>query len=189
MASITNLMSNLGWLIGISLGLVVPVQYYSLVLASPSLLFLAVSWRIPESPIWQIRNGMREAGRETLVWLRGAKYNVEVELAELEEIVREERRQAGEESLTSSLLTRTFLCPLIISCSLFTFSALSGEELISYYIGFIFNNVGLGMERSAILYQVTGTGLLHLYRNSNIFPVDNHCWLPDVSLAAQSVGL
>ena len=158
MASINNLMSNLGWLIGISLGLVVPVQYYSLVLASPSLVFLALSWRIPESPIWQIRNGMKEAGRATLVWLRGAKYNVEVELAELEEIVREEKRQTSDQTITSSLLNRTFLWPLVISCFLFTFSALSGAELISYYTGFIFSNVGLGMERAAILYQVSSRG-------------------------------
>ena len=128
MASINNLMSNLGWLIGISLGLVVPVQYYSLVLASPSLVFLALSWRIPESPIWQIRNGMKEAGRATLVWLRGAKYNVEVELAELEEIVREEKRQTSDQTITSSLLNRTFLWPLVISCFLFTFSALRGRS-------------------------------------------------------------
>ena len=39
-ASMNTLMSNLGWLIGICLGLVVPLQYYSLALAFPSLLFL-----------------------------------------------------------------------------------------------------------------------------------------------------
>ena len=38
------MMDNLGWLIGISLGLVVPLQYYGLALGLPSLLFLLASW-------------------------------------------------------------------------------------------------------------------------------------------------
>ena len=54
-ASLNTLMSNLGWLIGISLGLVVPLQFYSLALAFPSLLFLMVCPALVESPIWLLR--------------------------------------------------------------------------------------------------------------------------------------
>ena len=60
-------MDNLGWLIGISLGLVVPLQYYSLVLCLPSVLFLLVCWVLVESPIWLVRReriGEAEKGRE-----------------------------------------------------------------------------------------------------------------------------
>ena len=117
-------------LIGISLGLAVPLQYYSLVLAFPSFVFLTVSWRMPESPVWLMRKGMSEDGRTTLVWLRGEEYKVEGELRELEEVVREEQEKTADQSLLSSVLERTFLLPLFISCSLFTFSALSGEETI-----------------------------------------------------------
>ena len=61
------MMDNLGWLIGISLGLVVPLQYYSLVLCFPSVLFLLVCWVLVESPIWLVRReriGEAEKGRE-----------------------------------------------------------------------------------------------------------------------------
>ena len=61
------MMDNLGWLIGISLGLVVPLQYYSLALGLPSLVFLAVCWLLVESPIWLVRRervAEAEKGRE-----------------------------------------------------------------------------------------------------------------------------
>ena len=64
-ASLNTLMSNLGWLIGISLGLVVPLQFYSLALAFPSLLFLMVCPALVESPIWLLRCSV-----ETSHWSR-----------------------------------------------------------------------------------------------------------------------
>ena len=67
MAGTNALMQNLGWLTGISLGLVVPLQYYSLALGLPSLVFLAVCWLLVESPIWLVRRervAEAEKGRE-----------------------------------------------------------------------------------------------------------------------------
>ena len=54
-AGANTLIGNLGWLIGISLGLVVPLQYYALALGFPSVLFLLVCWVLVESPIWLVR--------------------------------------------------------------------------------------------------------------------------------------
>ena len=119
-ASMNTLMSNLGWLIGICLGLVVPLQFYSLALCFPSLIFLMVCWAVVESPIWLIRKDDKDKARATLQWLRGEEYDVEMEMKELETIVEQERREEVERSVVSSVLDRTFLLPLLISCLCFT---------------------------------------------------------------------
>ena len=151
-ASLNTLMSNLGWLIGISLGLVVPLQFYSLALCFPSILFLLVSWALVESPIWLLRREDKEGARTTLQWLRGENYDLELEMKELETIVEQERREEGEgRSVVSSLLDRTFLLPLLISCLAFTFNALCGVDLLGYYVGFIFPQ--LRLEVAAIIFQ------------------------------------
>ena len=150
-ASMNTLMSNLGWLIGICLGLVVPLQYYSLALAFPSLLFLLVCWVLVESPIWLLRKENKEEARATLQWLRGADYDVEMEMKELETIVEQEKRAERERSMVSSVFDRTFLLPLLISCLCFTFNALCGVDLVGYYVGFIFPE--LELEMAAIVYQ------------------------------------
>ena len=150
-ASMNTLMSNLGWLIGICLGLVVPLQFYSLALCFPSLIFLMVCWAVVESPIWLIRKDDKDKARATLQWLRGEEYDVEMEMKELETIVEQERSEEVERSVVSSLLDRTFLLPLMISCLCFTFNALCGVDLVGYYVGFIFPE--LELEVAAIVYQ------------------------------------
>ena len=150
-ASLNTLMSNLGWLIGISLGLVVPLQFYSLALCFPSILFLLVSWAVVESPIWLLRRDDKDRARATLQWLRGQHYDLELEMKELETIVEQERREEGERSVVGSVLDRTFLLPLLISCLAFTFNALCGVDLLGYYVGFIFPQVRL--EVAAMIFQ------------------------------------
>ena len=150
-ASMNTLMSNLGWLIGICLGLVVPLQFYSLALCFPSLIFLMVCWAVVESPIWLIRKDDKDKARATLQWLRGEEYDVEMEMKELETIVEQERREEVERSVVGSVLDRTFLLPLLISCLCFTFNALCGVDLVGYYVGFIFPE--LELEVAAIVYQ------------------------------------
>ena len=53
------------------------------------------------------------------------------------------------------LRSRTFVVPLILSCTLFMFQAMSGTDILSYYNGVIFKDVGLSEEYVAILYQVS----------------------------------
>ena len=115
MVSINSLMKNLGWLIGISLGLVVPLEYYSLVLCLPSLLFLSVSWILVETPIWLIRNNRKQEAVDTLRLLRGENYVVDEEIAEMENIVEEEKEARREKSKWSLIKSRTFLLPSLLT--------------------------------------------------------------------------
>ena len=161
MDSINTLMMNLGWLIGISLGLVVPLEYYSLVLCLPSLLFLSVSWLLVETPMWLVRNSREEEANNTLRLLRGQDYVVDEEIAEMQNIVEEEKKTRGEKSQWSLIKSRTFLLPSLLISISFSLQVLSGIELCCYYVGFIFQNINIRHEFSAIIAQVSNKNFLY----------------------------
>ena len=94
LSGLNSFTNNLGTLLGLCLGLVVPVQYYAFPLCCPSLVFLLLCWRLPESPVWLMRNSREEEARLTLAWLRGKKYDIEPEVAEIKEVIAEEEKAA-----------------------------------------------------------------------------------------------
>ena len=154
MVSINTLMDNLGWLIGISLGLLVPLENYSFVLCLPSVLFLSVCWLLVESPMWLVRQNRKEEAINTLRLLRGENYVVDEEIEEMQNIVEEEKRTRETKSKWSLIKSRTFLLPSLLTSISFTLQVLSGIELCCYYVGFIFQNINIRHEFSAIITQV-----------------------------------
>ena len=154
MASINKLMDNLGWLIGISLGLLVPLEYYSLVLCLPSVLFISVCWLLVESPMWLVRKDRKDEAINTLRLLRGENYVVDEEIAEMQNIIEEEKKTRETMSKWSLINSRTFLLPSLLTSIAFALQALSGIELCCYYVGFIFQKINIRHEFSAIITQV-----------------------------------
>ena len=155
MASINNLMTDLGWLIGISLGLLVPLEYYSLVLCLPSVIFLSVCWLLVESPMWLVRKDRKDEAINTLRLLRGENYVVDEEIAEMQNIVEEEKETREAKSKWSLIKSRTFLYPSLITSIAYAFAVLSGIELCTFYVGFIFQNINVRHELTALLTMVT----------------------------------
>ena len=153
MAGLNSFTNNVGTLAALCLGLVVPVQFYAFSLCGPSVLFLLLCWLLPESPVWLMRNNKEKDARRTLAWLRGGKYDTQPEVEELRTIITEEQNSSGI-SIIKMLKKRTFVLPLILSCTLFMFQAMSGVDLLAYYNGVIFKDVALAPEYVAILNQV-----------------------------------
>ena len=132
--SSNELMVHLGWLLGIILGLVVPLQYYSLVLCLPSVVFLPLWVFLVESPMWLIRRNRKKEAINTLRSLRGENYVVDEEIEEMQNIVEEEKRTRETKSKWSLIKSRTFLLPSLLTSISFTLQVLSGIELCCYYI-------------------------------------------------------
>ena len=154
MASISTGLENLGWLIGISLGLLVPLEYYSLVLCLPSVLFISVCWLLVESPMWLVRKDRKDEAINTLRLLRGENYVVDEEIAEMQNIVEEEKETREAKSKWSLIKSRTFLYPSLLTSIAYALSVLSGIEVCGYYVGFIFRHINIRHEFSAIITQV-----------------------------------
>ena len=103
-----------------------------------------------------MREGREKEARETLAWLRGAEYNLQPELKELEAVVAVVAVEENErvKSVRDLLTDRSFLAPLFVSCSCFLFQAMCGCDTISYYTGYIFKEKQIRMEHAAIIFQV-----------------------------------
>ena len=101
-------------------GLVIPIKVYSLALSLPSLVFMAVCWKMPESPIWLMRRGREAEARATLQWLRGEAYNTEPEVKELE-AVRSGEQMKSDKTVMELLKERSFIIPQLLTCVVFMF--------------------------------------------------------------------
>ena len=141
---------NAGQLIGLSLGLVVPVQYFYFIPCIPSLIFLILCWRLPESPVWLMRRGEEQEARATLRGLRGHLYDVTPEIDEIQDVINKESLETGD------LSSRSFLLPLALTCTLFVFQAICGVDLLNYYTAVIFKESSIVKpQHLAILFQVS----------------------------------
>ena len=148
--------SNIGWVLGLCIGLVIPIHLHYPTLCLFSVIFLLLCWLLPESPVWLMRRGREEEARRTLTWLRGVKYDIEPEMEELKKIVAQEVNGPGS-SIINVLTNKSFLKPLFLCCSLFILQVLSGTALISFYSAVIFKDVGVSSEYLAIIFQVKHT--------------------------------
>ena len=153
MSGLNSFTNNLGTLLGLCLGLVVPVQYYAFSLCSPSVVFLLLCWRLPESPVWLMRRGREEEARRTLAWLRGKKYDIEPEVEEIRDVIKEEEKKS-QQSVREVIQDRSFLQPLALTCALAAVQVMSGSEMIEGYLLVIFKDSGVTPKLLAVLYQV-----------------------------------
>ena len=162
LATLNTFNGNFGWLLGLCIGLVVPVQFLVITLSSPSLLFLLLCWRLPESPVWLMRRGREEEARQTLAWLRGGKYDIEPEVEEIRDVIAKEESNPRQ-SVLEVFKSRAFLQPLALTCTLAMVQLLSGSDQLETYILVIFRDTGLTSGLLAILYQVRDRDSYSLY--------------------------
>ena len=115
-----TLHGNVGWLTGLVVGLVIPIKVYSLALSLPSLVFMLICWKMPESPVWLMRRDREAEARATLQWLRGEAYNIEPEVKELEAVMSGEQL-TSDKTVMELLKERSFIIPQLLTCVAFMF--------------------------------------------------------------------
>ena len=129
------------------------MQYYAFSLCGPSIVFLFLCWRLPESPVWLMRNNKEEDARRTLAWLRGGAYDIEPEVEEIKEVIKEEEKKS-QQSVREVIQARSFLQPLALTCTLSVVQLISGSDMMEGYLLVIFKDSGVTPKHLSILYQV-----------------------------------
>ena len=85
---------------------------------------------------------------------------VDEEIAEMQNIVDEEKETRADKSNWSLIKSRSFLYPSLLTSSANAFTVLSGIDICLFYVGFIFQNINIRHEFSAIIAQVLNKKVL-----------------------------
>lgn len=107
-----------------------------------------------ETPRWLISRGRRVEARANLVWLRGPEYNVDTELAEIEEQLDSEEKLSISE-LVQEFKKRSVYHPLLLTIFIMFFRQFSGAMAILFYVEEIFKQAHI---RSPGLVSSLATG-------------------------------
>jgi MFS transporter, SP family, galactose:H+ symporter len=135
-----------GWRVMFGLGVV------------PGLLFLLGLAFLPESPRWCVLKGLPEQARAGLRRLRGPGADVDAELAEM---VRMAKAEAGQ-TVGYAALRETAIRPaIIVAVGLFFLQQLSGINAVIYYAPEIFSHAGFDSGKTQILATV-GVGTVNV---------------------------
>ena len=84
----------------------------------PSLSFLSLAFFLPESPVWLMKKGYVEEAKKSLLNLRGTKYEMEVEINELENLVKSQDHSKWTEKL-HDLKSRNNVYPFLVMVIIF----------------------------------------------------------------------
>jgi SP family arabinose:H+ symporter-like MFS transporter len=120
-----------------------------LVMAAPSLLFLLLLLKVPESPRWLISIGQSAKARAILETIRPAPLALK-EMTDMEEAA---RKASGK---TTSLLEGALRLPLLIGIVLAVLQQFSGINAIIYYGPSIFQAAGIGGSNALIFQVIVG---------------------------------
>ena len=96
---------------------------------------------MPESPVFLVTKGKMEEAKKSLLFLRGPKFDVDSELAEIKENVRESQ-EIGSIGLVTLVKTKHYLVPAIISMVVMFLQQFSGVNAVLAYAVQLFE-VGL----------------------------------------------
>ncbi|MBM7644460.1 sugar porter (SP) family MFS transporter [Scopulibacillus daqui] len=106
--------------------------------------------KLPESPRYLIKNGMVDKAHEVLMSLRSSKSEVDIEIAEIEEVAEREKSGIGQ------LFHKKFRMALIIGVGMAAFQQIQGSNSIVYYATDIARQVGLAPQVAAGFTVIVG---------------------------------
>lgn len=118
-------------------------QITSVICAIVPLVFGVVFFLQPETPVYLLKKGKEEEARKSLRKLRGDKYNVDAEIADIKATI--EKDKSVNISFRDSFKKRATKRSLLICFALMFFQQLSGINAVIFYVGTIFQETNSGM--------------------------------------------
>lgn len=153
LGSYFQLMLTIGILFSYVVGSLTSMYVLSLVSAVIPLVFFAVFFFMPETPIYYLLKNNEDQARASLVRLRGTRYDVEQELLMAKEARDNEARNRV--SFLQAIKSKVAINGLIIAFGLMLFQQLSGVNAIIFYTGTFFGSGGnISSETSTIIVGV-----------------------------------
>jgi len=145
LGSYFQLMLTVGILLSYILGTAIEnMMTLSIISAVVPLIFFAVFFFMPETPVYYLKKGNEEAARKSLMKLRGNQYNIEVELQNHREALEETKRSGA--SFAVSIKSPAAKKGFIIAYGLMLFQQMSGVNSIIFYSSDIFSKAGTTIE-------------------------------------------
>lgn len=144
LGSYFQLMVTLGILYAYVLGKYLSVYRFTIVCSALPVFFLISFAFQPESPAFLLKRGCFEDAKVSLTKLRGASYNVDEELLEIEECLKEVTHTTV--SIRQILRKRSTIKAMIILFSLMLFQQFSGINTIVLYTSNIFQKSGVQLD-------------------------------------------
>ncbi|XP_066253091.1 facilitated trehalose transporter Tret1-like [Euwallacea similis] len=133
---------TIGILIEYLLGDIVPgIRTLSLVSSVLPIVFLLAFAFVPESPVYLCQKAKFEEAHKSLTWFRGQDYNIEDELVNITEELKEGAK--NKTSLSDLVSCKATSKGLIIAFGLMAFQQLSGVNAVLFYSNDIFQQGGM----------------------------------------------
>lgn len=141
-----QLMLTVGILFVYALGSGVNLFTINIICLCIPIVFGAVFFFMPETPLYLVSKNRNEDAIKSLKWLRGADYDYQSELSELQ--TEHNERQSAQVSLLGAFMRRASLKAFGISMGLMFFQQASGINAVIFYTGFIFKAANTGIDPS-----------------------------------------
>ncbi|XP_052133107.1 facilitated trehalose transporter Tret1 [Frankliniella occidentalis] len=146
LGSFFQLQITVGILLGFVAGLLNDPAHLAYVCMALPVLFAALFWRMPESPVFLLTRGQSKAARDSLHWLRGPDYDVSDEIATIRHsILTAEQSKASVKDLFA---TRAGARGMIVALGLMAAQQLSGINAVIFYTAKIFQSSGSSMSEA-----------------------------------------
>lgn len=146
LGSYFQLMVTLGILFGYGVGSATSVNVFSIICGIVPLVFGAIFWLMPETPLYYLKKGQKDRAQTSLQWFRGKNYDVSAELKEIQATVDEAAAQ--QLSFLEAFKTPEAKKGLMVSFGLMIFQQLSGINAVIFYTTSIFAAAGSDLEPS-----------------------------------------
>ncbi|KAF2892678.1 hypothetical protein ILUMI_13495 [Ignelater luminosus] len=144
LGSCFQLFYTIGLLFTYIVALAVDMKIYTIVLTVMPLVFAAIFFFEPETPIFRMKQKREAEARESLLRLRGNKYDVDAELREIKSALEEEDN--NQVSFLKSIKKRSTKKAAIICFSLMFFQQATGVNAVVFYMSTIFESAGSGLD-------------------------------------------